>query len=97
MTEGGDWRQMRPRSDLTHLGPLGRRAPLIDGRPVPLRGHEVRRVGGFAKGDRIFHQKFGYGTVRAVEDNKLAISFDKAGEKMVMDAFVSKADPPLAD
>jgi len=29
--------------------------------------------------------------VRAVEDNKLAISFDKAGDKMVMDAFVEKA------
>jgi DNA helicase II / ATP-dependent DNA helicase PcrA len=88
----GQWQRMPPRTDLTHLGPLGRRAPIIEGRPVPLRGHEVRRVGGFAKGDRIFHQKFGYGTVRAVEDNKLAISFDKAGDKMVMDAFVSKAD-----
>src|SRR6185312_3977345 len=89
----GDWQRLPPRADLTHLGPLGRRAPIIEGRPVPLRGLEVRRVGGFAKGDRIFHQKFGYGTVRAVEDNKLAISFDKAGDKMVMDAFVSKADP----
>jgi DNA helicase II / ATP-dependent DNA helicase PcrA len=76
--------------DLTRLGPLGRRAPIIESRPVPVRGAEVRRVGSFAKGDRIFHQKFGYGTVRAVEDNKLAISFDKAGEKMVMDAFVEK-------
>jgi DNA helicase II / ATP-dependent DNA helicase PcrA len=78
------------RPDLTRLGPLGRRTPIIESRPVPQRGVEVRRVGGFAKGDRIFHQKFGYGTVRAVEDNKLAISFDKAGDKMVMDAFVEK-------
>jgi DNA helicase-2/ATP-dependent DNA helicase PcrA len=93
--EREDWSIARPgpelaRPDLTRLGPLGRRAPIIESRPVPLRGVEVRRVGGFAKGDRIFHQKFGYGTVRAVEDNKLAISFDKAGEKMVMDAFVEK-------
>jgi DNA helicase II / ATP-dependent DNA helicase PcrA len=93
MREGeGQWQRMPPRADLTHLGPLGRRAPIIEGRPVPLRGHELRRAGGFNTGDRIFHQKFGYGTVRAVEDNKLAISFDKAGDKMVMDAFVSKAD-----
>jgi len=56
----------------------------------PQRGQKVRRAGGFAKGDRIFHQKFGYGTVRAVEDNKLAISFDKAGDKRVMDAFVER-------
>jgi len=47
--------------------------------------------GGFVAGDRIFHQKFGYGTVRSAEAGKLAISFDKAGDKMVMDSFVAKA------
>jgi DNA helicase-2/ATP-dependent DNA helicase PcrA len=57
----------------------------------PPRGGEVPHVGGFAPGDRIFHQKFGYGTVREVEDNKLAIAFDKAGDKKVMDSFVAKA------
>jgi len=93
--EREEWSMARPgpelaRPDLTRVGPLGRRPPIIESRPVPQRGVEVRRIGGFAKGDRIFHQKFGYGTVRAVEDNKLAISFDKAGEKMVMDAFVEK-------
>src|SRR6201984_250299 len=46
--------------------------------PVPRRGEELRRVGGFAVGERIFHQKFGYGTITAVEDNKLAIRFDVA-------------------
>jgi len=65
--------------------------PLIEGRAVPVRGHEVRRVGGFKSGDRIFHQKFGYGTIQRVEDNKLAIAFDKAGDKMVMDSFVERA------
>jgi len=65
-------------------------APLIEGRAVPVRGHEVRRIGGFKSGDRVFHQKFGYGTVQRVEDNKLAISFDKAGDKMVMDSFVER-------
>ncbi len=47
--------------------------------------------GGFNRGDRIFHQKFGYGTVRSVEGAKLAITFEKAGDKMVMDSFVEKA------
>ena len=40
---------------------------------------------------RVFHQKFGYGTVRSAEGGKLSISFDKAGDKMVMDSFVAKA------
>ena len=45
---------------------------------------------GWKRGDRVFHQKFGYGSVRAVEGNKLVVSFDKAGEKKVIDTFVEK-------
>jgi DNA helicase-2/ATP-dependent DNA helicase PcrA len=45
----------------------------------------------YARGDRIFHQKFGYGLVRYVEGNKLTVEFDKAGEKRVIDQFVSRA------
>ena len=42
-------------------------------------------------GSRIFHQKFGYGTVKHVEDDKLDIAFDKAGEKRLLDRFVEPA------
>ncbi|MSP05469.1 MAG: DNA helicase II [Acetobacteraceae bacterium] len=42
-------------------------------------------------GTRIFHQKFGYGVVTAAEDNKLAIDFEKAGTKHILDRFVEKA------
>jgi DNA helicase-2/ATP-dependent DNA helicase PcrA len=45
----------------------------------------------FAVGARVFHQKFGYGRVRLVEDNKLTIAFENAGEKKVIDAFVELA------
>jgi DNA helicase-2/ATP-dependent DNA helicase PcrA len=45
----------------------------------------------FARGERVFHQKFGYGLIRAVEGNKLTVAFDKAGEKKVIDSFVEKA------
>jgi DNA helicase II / ATP-dependent DNA helicase PcrA len=58
---------------------------------IPRRGEEVPRVGGFAIGGRVFHQKFGYGTITQVEDNKLSIHFDVAGDKKVMDAFVEHA------
>jgi DNA helicase II / ATP-dependent DNA helicase PcrA len=45
-------------------------------------------------GARVFHQKFGYGTVKAAEDDRLDIEFDKAGEKRVLDRFVEvTADP----
>ncbi|MGK2908703.1 MAG: ATP-dependent helicase [Sphingobium sp.] len=40
-------------------------------------------------GLRIFHQKFGYGTVAEIEGNKLEIDFETAGRKRVMDSFVS--------
>ncbi len=43
-----------------------------------------------AVGARVFHQKFGYGTVTAAEDDKLDIAFDKAGDKRVLDRFVEK-------
>jgi DNA helicase-2/ATP-dependent DNA helicase PcrA len=39
----------------------------------------------------VFHQKFGPGTVTFVEGNKLTVAFDKAGEKKVIDTFVSGA------
>jgi DNA helicase-2/ATP-dependent DNA helicase PcrA len=42
-------------------------------------------------GARVFHQKFGYGTVTAVEDDRLDVSFEKAGEKRVLDRFVEVA------
>ncbi|HJT44024.1 MAG TPA: UvrD-helicase domain-containing protein [Rhizomicrobium sp.] len=45
----------------------------------------------YQRDDRVFHQKFGYGRVRYVEGNKLTVAFDKAGEKRVIDQFVSRA------
>ena len=42
-------------------------------------------------GQRVFHQKFGYGRISAVEGNRLHIDFDKAGSKKVIDSFVKPA------
>ena len=46
----------------------------------------------YEPGERVFHQKFGYGVVAEVEGNKLTIDFDKAGRKRVVDSFVARAD-----
>ncbi|MCO5163198.1 MAG: UvrD-helicase domain-containing protein [Mesorhizobium sp.] len=43
----------------------------------------------FHVGDRVFHQKFGNGNIAAIDGNKLTIDFDKAGQKRVLDGFVS--------
>ena len=40
-------------------------------------------------GMRVFHGKFGYGVIAAIEGNKLEIEFEKAGRKRVLDSFVS--------
>ena len=42
----------------------------------------------FGQGERVFHLKFGPGTVADVDGNKLTVDFDKAGRKMVLDSFV---------
>ncbi|WP_442896445.1 UvrD-helicase domain-containing protein [Bosea sp. CCNWLY174] len=42
-------------------------------------------------GARVFHVKFGPGSVASVDGNKLTVDFDKAGRKMVLDSFVQKA------
>ncbi len=40
-------------------------------------------------GQRVFHQKFGYGEIAEIEGNKLEIDFESAGRKRVMDSFVT--------
>jgi DNA helicase-2/ATP-dependent DNA helicase PcrA len=42
-------------------------------------------------GSRVFHQKFGYGTVTTVEDDRLDVHFETSGDKRVLDRFVEKA------
>ncbi len=40
-------------------------------------------------GQRVFHQKFGYGTIETIEGNKLEVLFETAGQKRVLDSFVT--------
>lgn len=59
----------------------------------PISMPTVHRVskGGFSSGDRVFHEKFGGGSVVHVDGQKLDVRFDHAGQKRVMDSFVKKA------
>ncbi|MEM6387687.1 MAG: UvrD-helicase domain-containing protein [Pseudomonadota bacterium] len=53
---------------------------------------DLNAVSAFTTGERVFHAKFGYGTVTAIEGDKLDISFEKAGFKKVVAKFVKAAE-----
>ncbi len=61
----------------------------IDGDLVA-RSVDDGRGSAYSVGQRVFHLKFGYGRVEAIEGNKLTIEFEKAGRKKVLDSFVQK-------
>ena len=69
--------------------PRGRPARLAEiSGPAP----SIESERGFGPGDKVFHQKFGTGTVVTTDGNKLDIKFDKAGRKKVIDSFVTRVD-----
>jgi DNA helicase-2/ATP-dependent DNA helicase PcrA len=59
--------------------------------PVQIEGELIASSSSgsaFAQGARVFHTKFGPGTVAIADGNKLTVDFDKAGRKMVPESFV---------
>ena len=52
---------------------------------------DLTAVSTFLLGDRVFHQKFGYGEVLSIEGDKLDIEFDKAGSKKVVAQYIQSA------
>jgi len=78
----------RRRAHAHQNGNRGTRAPVtIDG---TLLASETAHAPSFDPGERIFHQKFGYGEVAQVDGNKLTVDFDKAGRKRVVASFVER-------
>ncbi|HET6466836.1 MAG TPA: UvrD-helicase domain-containing protein [Geminicoccaceae bacterium] len=71
-------------------GPSGG-GPVIEGRAEIMESRPPAGSRSFALGQRIFHEKFGYGRIQEIEGNKLAIAFEKAGTKKVIDSFVQPA------
>lgn len=55
---------------------------IISSRPAATTSYEV--------GERVFHQKFGYGTITEINGDKLSIAFEKAGQKNVIATFVER-------
>ena len=44
----------------------------------------------YVLGERVFHQKFGYGAIIDIDGSKLEIEFEKAGNKKVLDSFIQR-------
>ncbi len=53
---------------------------------------DMSAVSSFVIGERVFHQKFGYGAIQGIEGDKLEIAFEKAGVKKVVAKFITGAD-----
>ena len=53
---------------------------------------DMNAVSSFTMGERVFHQKFGYGAVIGIEGEKLEIEFEKAGIKKVVSRFLTGCD-----
>ncbi len=53
---------------------------------------DAEAVSPYVPGDRVFHQKFGYGEIITIDGDKLDIEFDQAGSKKVVARWVVPAD-----
>ena len=53
---------------------------------------DAQAVSAHTVGERVFHQKFGYGAIIGIEGDKLEIDFEKAGVKKVVARFVMGTD-----
>tara|TARA_R100000789_G_scaffold16501_4_gene19856 strand:- start:2475 stop:4892 length:2418 start_codon:yes stop_codon:yes gene_type:complete len=77
------WKRLQERQNQRPVSqPRESRSQVID-----LEAVSVHTVG-----DRVFHQKFGYGAILGIEGDKLEIEFEKAGTKKVVARFIHTAD-----
>ncbi|TMM55033.1 ATP-dependent helicase [Sulfitobacter sabulilitoris] len=77
------WRRLQSRSAERPMSqPRETRNTVID----------MNALSSFTMGERVFHQKFGYGEVTGIEGDKLEIAFEKAGVKKVVAKFITGCD-----
>ena len=77
------WRRLQDRGAQRPMAqPREARHVVIDGAALSAYG----------EGDRVFHAKFGAGTVTYVEGDKLDVTFDHAGLKKIVARFVTRGE-----
>jgi DNA helicase-2/ATP-dependent DNA helicase PcrA len=77
------WRRLQARA--------GHR-PLTQPRESKSSVIDAQAVSSHTVGERVFHQKFGYGEIVSIEGDKLEVAFEKAGTKKVVAKFVTAPD-----
>ncbi|WP_179380838.1 ATP-dependent helicase [Jannaschia marina] len=75
------WKRLQSKSSRPMMQPVEAKNLTID----------ATAVSAFAEGERVFHQKFGYGAVKAIEGDKLEVAFEKAGTKKIVARFLVPA------
>jgi DNA helicase-2/ATP-dependent DNA helicase PcrA len=71
-------------------GLLARRPRVIEAGAWEVKERPAQAAS-FQRGDRVFHDKFGYGTIVATDDDRCEVAFDKADTKRVLDRFLKPA------
>ncbi len=80
----------RAQANRAASGGVRARPPIIEAQAYAMQTSDPESSQ-FSVGERVFHQKFGYGRVSFVEGNKLTVNFDHSGDKRVIDQFVQRA------
>jgi DNA helicase-2/ATP-dependent DNA helicase PcrA len=83
------WRRVQAARAAGARSTTSARGPVINAKARVVSSGDPANAS-FAVGERIFHQKFGYGRIVSVDGNKLQVDFEKAGAKRVMDGFVQR-------
>lgn len=90
--EGGAARARQDAPSVFGAGGLLARRPT---RVIEAGAWEVKerpaQTAGFRRGDRVFHDKFGYGTITAVDDDRCEVAFEKSDTKRLLDRFLKPA------
>jgi ATP-dependent DNA helicase UvrD/PcrA len=88
------WKRLQARSQTRHGSATRAAGKASGGKSSAARGMVInaKALPAFAEGERVFHKKFGYGSVMAVDGDKLDIEFERAGSKNVVAGFVVPAD-----
>ncbi len=76
------WKRANARRNLVRSAP--ERSPVFGDRQ-PNQGDAAR----FSVGDRVFHQKFGYGWVLQIDHDAVRVQFEKSSERSIAASFLS--------